>query len=229
MQAAFFKRRNVMGYRLIFSEMTIYLPLFLKGLQMSVYISFVGMALGSLLGILVAAGRSTSSKPLEKLINVYIEIFRNTPLLIQMYLLYFGLSQFDIHLPPNFAAILAITLNAGAYTAIIFHAGIKAVYIGQIEAAMALGMSGVQSFIYVVFPQAFRIVIPPLTNQFISVFLFSSVAATISVNELTYVTLNVESITMRTFEAFIITTLLYLAVTTIISTLSGWYEKSFKY
>jgi polar amino acid transport system permease protein len=218
-----------MGYKLIFSIITPYLPLFFKGLQLSIIVSVVGMAAGSLLGILAAVGKSSPVKVIQKGINIYIEIFRNTPLLIQMYLLYFGLAQFDIHIPAVFSAILAMTLNVGAYTAVIFHAGIKAVFIGQSEAARALGMTGYQTFCHIVFPQAFRIVIPPLTNQFISVFLFSSVAAAISVNELSYVTLNVESVTMRTFEAFIITAALYLTVTTIISILSGLYERSFKY
>jgi polar amino acid transport system permease protein len=218
-----------MGYKIMFSEITPYLPAFLKGLEISIIISVVGMLIGSFIGVLAASGRTSSVYIVNKLVNVYVEIFRNTPLLIQMYLLYFGLGQFDIQISPFISATLALILNVGAYTAVIFQTGINAVHKEQQEAAYTLGMTSFQTFRYVILPQAFRIVIPPLTNQFISVFLFSSVASTISVRELTYITMNVESITMRTFEVFIITAALYLIVTTVISLLSSVYERSYKY
>ncbi len=218
-----------MGYKIIFSEIIPYLPAFLKGLGVSIIISVVGMLIGSFIGVLAASGRTSSVYIVNKLVNVYVEIFRNTPLLIQMYLFYFGLGQFDIQISAFISATLALTLNVGAYTAVIFQTGINAVHKEQQEAAYAIGMTSFQAFRYVVFPQALRIVIPPLTNQFISVFLFSSVASTISVRELTYITMNVESITMRTFEAFIITAALYLIVTTVISFLSSVCERSYKY
>ena len=146
-----------------------------------------------------------------------------------MYLLYFGLAQFNIQIPALTVAIIALILNNGAYTAVIFQTGINAVRKEQHEAAYALGMTYFQTIRYIVLPQAFRIVIPPLTNQFISIFLFSSVASTIAVSELTYTTMNLEAITLRSFEIFIIAGTLYLIVTTAISFLSRVYENSFKY
>jgi len=218
-----------MSYKLIFSEITPYLPLLLKGLKLSIIISVIGMFVGSFIGILVAIGRTSSIRVVNKIVNVYVEIFRNTPLLIQMYLFFFGLAQYNIQISPFFSAVLALILNNGAYTGVIFQAGLNAVDRGQKEAATALGMTIFQTYRYITIPQAFRIVLPPLTNQFISLFLFSSVASTVSVPELLSQTLHIDSITMRTFEVFIITTLLYLAVTTIISNFSRHYERSFKY
>ncbi len=218
-----------MAYRLMFSQIWPYLSLFLEGLKLSIYIASVGMVVGTLIGIVCAIARTSKVKIAKKIVNVYIEVFRNTPLLIQMYLFFFGLGQFNIQVSPMVSALLAIILNNGAYTGVIFETGLKAVDVGQKEAADALGMTVFQTYWHIIIPQAFRIVIPPLTNQFISLFLFSSVASTISVPELLSQTLYVDSLTMRTFEAFIITTGLYLCITTIISVVSSSYEKSFKY
>jgi polar amino acid transport system permease protein len=213
----------------MFSQITRYIPLLLGGLGLSVVIAVIGMLVGSVLGILVAVAKKSPFKLLQLLVDVYIEVFRNTPLLIQMYLFYFGLGQFQLHISAMNAALLALILNNGAYTGVIFQTGLDAVNKGQREAASALGMTSLQTYRYILIPQAFRIVIPPLTNQFISLFLFSSVASTISVPELLSQTLLIDSLTMRTFEVFIVTTLLYLAVTTIITLFSGWYEKRLKY
>lgn len=219
-----------MGYTLLFSEITPYFPLLFKGLGLSIVISTIGMVLGCILGVFSALGRISSQKVLQKITNVYVDVFRNTPLLIQMYLIYFGLGQFGIQIPPFYSALISITLNNGAYTAVIFQTGIEAVDDGQREAAAALGLDEKNTFRYVILPQAIKTVFAPLTNQFINLFLFSSVASSISVNELTYQTMYVEAYTMRSFETFIITTLLYLAFTTIISILTGLYEKvAFKY
>jgi polar amino acid transport system permease protein len=182
-----------------------------------------------LIGLLCGIVRTNKIKFINKIVDAYVELFRNTPLLIQMYLLFFGLGQFNIQLSPMSSALIALILNNGAYTSVMFESGIKAVEFGQKEAAHALGMTTFQAYRYIIIPQAFRIIIPPLTNQFISLFLFSSVAETVSVPELLGQTLHVDSLTMRTFEVFIITTILYLIVTTIFSFTSNAYEKSFKY
>lgn len=218
-----------MGYDFMFNQIMPYLPILLDGLKISIYITGIGILFGSLIGILCALVSTSGVKLLNKVVNAYIEIFRNTPLLIQMYLFFFGLGQFQIHLSPMNAAVLALVLNNGAYTAVMFSSGIKAVDFGQKEAANALGMTTIQTYLHILLPQAFRMIVPPLTNQFISLFLFSSVAATISVPELLGQTLHIDSLTMRTFEVFIVTTILYLAVTTVISVSSNAYEKSFKY
>ena len=218
-----------MDYTLMFSQIWPYLPILLDGLKISVFITIIGIVFGSLIGMICGILRTSDLKFVNKIVNVYVEIFRNTPLLIQMYLLFFGLGQFNIQLSPMSSALIALILNNGAYTTVIFASGIKAVDFGQKEAAHALGMTTLQTYLHIIIPQAFRIIIPPLTNQSISLFLFSSVAETVSVPELLGQTLHIDSLTMRTFEVFIITTVLYLIVTTIISYSSSAFEKSFKY
>jgi polar amino acid transport system permease protein len=143
-----------------------------------------------------------------------------------MYLIYFGLGQFGVHIEPIPAAILAMTLNTGAYTTVIFQAGIQAVDIGQKEGGLVLGMTYPQTFRHVILPQAFRIIFPPLVNQAISLFLFSAVASTITVPELTHQAMFVDSVTWRTFEVFMVTTCLYFACTFLVSVLSDLYERT---
>jgi len=213
----------------MFSQIWPYLSILLDGLKISVYITVIGILIGTFIGMVCGTIRTGDYKFVNKIVNAYVQLFRNTPLLIQMYLLFFGLGQFNIQISPLNSAVIALILNNGAYTAIMFESGIKAIDFGQREAAHALGMTNLQTYIHIIIPQAFRIIIPPLTNQSISLFLFSSVAETVSVPELLGQTLHVDSLTMRTFEVFIITTLLYLLVTTIVSTSSSLFERSFKY
>lgn len=218
-----------MSYNLMFNQITSFLPLLLKGLFTSTILACAGMLVGTLVGMLVGMARMSRMKSLRYIANVYVEVFRNTPLLIQMYLIYFGLPQFHIMVSPVVTAIIALIINNGAYTAVIFQSGYKAVDIGQGEAAAALGMTSMQSILHITIPQALRIVVGPLTNQFISLFLFTSVASTVSVRELLTETLYVDTVTMRTFEVFIVTTLLYLVVTTIITLISNFIESRKKY
>ncbi|MGL5514755.1 MAG: amino acid ABC transporter permease [Sporomusa sp.] len=218
-----------MSYHLMFNQVTPYLPLLLKGLLNSVILACVGMLIGALVGMVIGIVRMGNMKVLRYIANVYVEVVRNTPLLIQMYLIYFGLPQFNIMVSPTVTAVIALILNNGAYAAVIFQSGYKAVDVGQGEAAVALGMTSAQNILYITIPQALRIVVGPLTNQFISMFLFTSVASTVSVRELLTETLYVDSISMRTFEVFIITTLLYLFVTTVITLISNFIESRKKY
>lgn len=218
-----------MDYQLMFNQIMPYLSVLLDGLIISILLTICGVIIGILIGIICAMIRTNNVKVLTEIVNFYVEAFRNTPLLLQMYLFFFGLGQFNIQLSPMFAAVLALILNNGAYTTVIFESGIKSLDVGQREASLALGMNTIQTYIHILLPQAFRIIIPPLTNQIISLFLFSSVAATISVPELLGQTLHVDSLTMRTFEVFIVTTILYLLVTSVISVSSNLIERSYKY
>jgi len=215
-----------LGYTIHFSEVFPYLPLLLKGLLLSVAITVVSTLIGTLAGLFSALASLSHYLIARKIANTYVEIFRNTPLLVQMYLIYFGLGQFGVQINPIPAAIIAMTLNTGAYTTVIFQAGIQAVDVGQKEGGLVLGMTYPQTFRHVILPQAFRIIFPPLVNQAISLFLFSAVASTITVPELTYQTMFVDSVTWRTFEIFIVTTCLYFGCTFIVSVLADLYERT---
>lgn len=215
-----------MNYIFHFSEIGPYLPLLFRGLLISIMITVVAALIGTGLGLFSALARLSSVKLVRRMADLYVEVFRNTPLLVQMYLIYFGLGQFAIHVPATTAAIIAMTLNTGAYTTVIFQAGIQAVDVGHKEAAFALGMNFPQAFRHVILPPAFRIVFPPLVNQTISLFLFSAVASTIAVPELMYQTMFVDSVTWRTFEVFIISALIYFGATLLATLITSRFERA---
>lgn len=185
-----------------FGDILPYLPLMLKALWVSVYVTLGSFFLGSVLGVFVYLGHDSRSRALRAVSVGYIEIFRNTPLLVQIYLIYFGLPEVGVNLNPLWSALVGLTLNNSAYTAEIFRAGIQSVPNGLREAASALGMRFSQTFRYIVLKPAVRNVLPALTNQFIVLFLFSSVASVISLNELTSILQDLNQRTLRTLEVF---------------------------
>lgn len=161
------------------------LPLLLRGAWTSMKISILSMGVAILFGLLLALSRIYGN-PLASLSAQWIiEILRGTPLLIQLYLIFFGLPHLGLHLTPFTAAVLGLGLNYGAYEAENYRAGIEAVPKSQIEAAHALALSPAQRFIYVVLPQAYRIILPPMTNDFISLIKDSSLVSVITMVELT--------------------------------------------
>lgn len=200
-----------------FGDILPYLPLMLRALWVSVYVTLASFFLGSVLGVFVHLGHDSQSRMLRAVSSGFIETFRNTPLLVQLYLIFFGLPQIGINLNPLWSALLGMTLNNAAYTAEIFRAGIQSVPAGLQEAARALGMRFGQTFRYVVLKPAIRNVLPALTNQFIVLFLFSSVASVISLNELTATLEDLNQRTLRTLEVFAFGAALYYLVSAAIA------------
>ncbi|MGN6129221.1 MAG: amino acid ABC transporter permease [Nocardioidaceae bacterium] len=193
------------------------LPVMLKALGISIEVTVLSFAIGSVLGIFVYLGRRNALAAVRGLAQAFIEVFRNTPLLVQLYLIYFGLPQLGINLDPFWATLVGMTLNNAAYTAEIFRAGIESVPGGQVEAADALGLRFSQTFRFVVLKPAVRNVLPALTNQFIVLFLFSSVGSVISLNELTSALADLNQRTLRTLEIFTIGGLLYYLTSAVIA------------
>jgi polar amino acid transport system substrate-binding protein len=161
------------------------LPLLLRGAVTSIQVSVVSMLVAISFGLMLALMRLYGSRPFSFGAQAVIEMLRGTPLLIQLYLIFFGLPYIGIHLSPFWAAILGLGMNYGAYEAENYRAGIEAVPQTQLEAAQALALSPVQRFIYVLFPQAYRIILPPMTNDFISLIKDSSLVSVITMVELT--------------------------------------------
>lgn len=184
----------------------------LSALWTSVYITVIAMVVGSAFAVLLYLGKSGSSPWLSRLCSAYIEVFRNTPLLVQLYLIYFGLPVVGINLNPIWAGIVALTLNNAAYTAEIYRAGFESVPPGIVEAGQALGMRRGLLFRHVIFMPATRNVFPALTNQFILLFLASSIASIIGLPELMNSILNINNHTYRTFEILSVGGLLYFVV-----------------
>lgn len=208
-----------------FGDVLRHLPLLLEALWISIYITAISFALGSIIGVLVALAKMSGSRILRAVSGAYIEIFRNTPLLVQLYLLYFGLGQLGFPLSPLTAALIGMTLNNGAYTAEIFRAGFASVATGLREAGAALALNRFQVFRHVVFKPGLRGIIPSLTNQLIILFLYSSVASVISLEELTAVLLNINNQTLRTLEIFTIGAILYWLTSAVIAELSRQSER----
>lgn len=163
-------------------------PLLLQAAGTTVVISVAAMALAILLGIPLAIGRLYGGLLSRSLTGGYIELFRGTPVMLQLYVLYYALPHLPwigIQLPPLTAAIVGLGLNYAAYEAEIYRAGLLAVHRGQLEAALALGMTRVQAIRRILLPQAVRIVIPPVTNDFVSLFKDTSIVSVIAIQELT--------------------------------------------
>lgn len=171
-----------------FRQYASYLSILLvQGAPMTLLISTLGMALAVLLGLLLALVNLYAPGLLAWAARAYVELFRGTPLLIQLYLIFYGLPNIGIKLSPLVAAVVGLGLNYAAYEAENYRAGIQAIPRGQMEAALSLGMTRAQALRYVVVPQAMRLVIPPVTNDFIALFKDSSIVSVITMVELTKV------------------------------------------
>ena len=202
-----------------------YLPLLLKGAGMTVILSVVSMALAIALGLAVCLTRLAGG-PLLKLLAVgYIEIMRGTPLLLQLYIIYYGLPNIGINLNAFTAAVLGLGLNYAAYEAEIYRGGLKAIPRGQTEAALSLGMTSAMIYRRILIPQTAKMVLPPVTNDFISLFKDSSLVSIIAIVELTktYNMLAVSS--MRFLELGVLTAILYLTMSLPLSFLSPRLER----
>ncbi|MGV8895173.1 MAG: amino acid ABC transporter permease [Rhodoglobus sp.] len=194
---------------LYFGDIFPYLPIMLEALWVSIYVTALSFVVGSFLGLFIYLARASRFRALRWFGRGYVEVIRNTPLLVQLYLIYFGLGQVGINFNPLWSVLIGMSLNNAAYTAEIFRAGINAVPNGLREAGRALGMRYDQTFRHVVLMPGIRNVLPALTNQFIILFLFSSIGSVISLDELTAVLENLNSQTLRTFEIFTVGALLY--------------------
>jgi len=200
-----------------FGDILPYLPAMLEALWLSLWVTLASFVVGSVLGILLSLAKTGPSRIVSAVASTYIEGVRNTPLLIQLYLIYFGLGQAGVQLNPLWSALIGLTLNNAAYTAEIFRAGFASVPVGLREAGTALALNKYQLFRHVVFKPGLRGIIPSLTNQLIILFLYSSVASVISLEELTAVLLNINNETLRTLEVFTYGAVLYWTTSALIA------------
>jgi His/Glu/Gln/Arg/opine family amino acid ABC transporter permease subunit len=213
-------------YQLHFEALVPYAPLFLRGLYVTLYLSIAAMAVGIICGLVFALARLSPLLILHILARILIDFIRGVPLLVLLIFIYYGVSIFfGIDIPAIAAAIGGLGIFYGAYLAEIFRAGILEVDKGQIEAARALGMSRVRVFRRVVLPHAFRAVLPPVTNSFISIFKDSSLVSVLAISELTRAGQEVVIATFRAFEAYAVVAVIYYFIATILSFLSSGVEK----
>lgn len=201
-----------MGIALNFESVLAYWPDLLDGALLTLRLSLMAMLIGLVIAIPCAWARADGPIAVKRLIGIYVEAIRNTPLLIQIYIVFFGLPGLGVRLSADNAALLALALNVGAYSTEIIRAGIQSIDRGQIEAGRALGLRGAQIFRHVIIRPAVRNVYPALTSQFIILMLFSSLVSAISANDLSSVANHVQSVTFRSFEVYILVTAIYFAL-----------------
>lgn len=202
----------------------------LVGAWLTIQMSCVAMVIGLILSILGAVGKTSGPKPVRIAINLYIEIIRNTPFLVQLYFIFFALPALGVRLGPNQAALLALVVNFGAYGTEIVRAGVASVGSGQIEAAKTVGLNFVQTLRFVILKPAMRTVYPALTSQFIYLMLASSVVSVISATDLAAAGNDLQSQTFASFEVYIVITAMYFAMSLAFSgvfTLIGKYAFSY--
>jgi polar amino acid transport system permease protein len=187
------------------------------GCAMTIGIAAIATFAGFVVGLAIAIARTSRFRTLQKLTVCYIEIIRNTPFLVQLFFVFFGLPALGLHLSPLAAASIALTLNCAAYSAEIIRAGIGAIPRGQYEAGAALGLRPVQVLARVALKPALRIIYPPLCSQFILTFLATSIISSIGIEELTGTAQHIDSIIFRSFEIYIVITILYLLIAALFS------------
>ncbi|PZW43458.1 amino acid ABC transporter membrane protein 1 (PAAT family) [Pseudomonas sp. URMO17WK12:I2] len=198
--------------QLNFSALWPYWPELLSGLWVTIQLTLMATVGGVALGILGAALRSGRPSILSRLWGVYVELIRNTPFVVQLFFIVFGLPNLGVKLTAGEAALLAMLINLGAYSTEIIRAGIQVTPRGQWEAGRVLGLSRTQTFVQVVLPPSLKRIYPALVSQCIIVMLGSSVVSQVSHEELTFAANLIQSRTFLSFEVYLVTTLLYLVL-----------------
>lgn len=220
------------------------LPIILEGALHTLEITLIAITLGCIIGLFAGLARLSKKKLVKLLATCYVDFLRGTPLLVQIFMVYFGLPQvlsafqnfmmdtFQIaqfwqstHIDPFPAAVISTSLNSGAYIAEIFRAGVQSIERGQMEAARSLGMTHVQAMRLVILPQAFKRVIPPLGNEFIAMLKDTSLLSVIGFEEMARRGQLIIAQTYKPFQIWITVALIYLAMTFLISRLVDWLER----
>jgi polar amino acid transport system permease protein len=204
-------------------------PLLIAGACITVEITALTVFFGMIIGICVSLIRMSDFKILRWMGNVYVDFIRGTPLLIQIFLVYFALPSIIGHrVDAYFAAISACSINSGAYMAEVFRGGIQSIDIGQMEAGRSLGMTWWQTMRYVILPQAFKRIIPPLGNEFIAMLKDSSLVSVIGFEELTRRGQLIIARTYASFEIWMAVAIIYLILTFTVARLTGLLERKFE-
>ena len=202
------------------------IPLLLMGALVTVKITAISVGLGIVIGLFVGIARIAHSRILRVLAAIYVDFLRGTPLLVQIFLIYFALPIVTgHHMDPFVAAIASCSINSGAYVAEIFRAGIQSIDAGQMEAGRSLGMTWGQTMRYIIVPQAFKRVIPPLGNEFIALLKDSSLVSVIGFEELTRRGQLVIARTYGSLEIWTCVAILYLIMTVTISRFVAYLER----
>lgn len=210
-----------MNYTFDFAPVFAAWPMLVDGILGTLRMSSLSMIFGLSLGIVFMLMRMSKQRTLKAIAIGYIELIRNTPILVQVFFVFFGMPALGIRLSGEQAAILAMTLNCAAYAAEIVRGGVQSIRPGQIEAGRALGMHVLDIYRFIVFRPAIRAVYPALCSQFILMMLNSSLMSSVSAEELTYFAQTLDSQTFRSFEIYLTLGIIYLALSQFVSIALG--------
>ncbi len=202
-----------MDYNFRFGALLPYTGDIIGGVILTLQLSAATMLIGLVIGLFVALASTNKSAAVRAPVRVYVEAIRNTPLLIQLFIVFFGLPRVGIRLNANSAAIIGLSINLGAYCGEILRAGLDSIRVSQIEAGLSLGLTASQTFRRVVLFQAIKAIYPALTSQFVLLLLATSVVSSIGVTELFNQAAYIDSRTYRSFEAYSLITVTYLVLT----------------
>ncbi|KFI25898.1 amino acid ABC transporter permease [Paenirhodobacter enshiensis] len=197
-------------------------PMLVTGVVWTLGLTAVAVVLGLLVAVFCAWARANGPRWLAFVVGAYVELIRNTPFIVQLFFVFFGLPAAGVRLSPVTASLLALTLNLAAYGTEIIRAGLEATPRGQIEAGLSLAMSRVQIFTHVILPPALKKVWPALVSQIIIVMLGSAVCGQIATRELSYAANVISASTFRTFESYIVATAIYLGLAWAVRRALNW-------
>jgi glutamine transport system permease protein len=205
------------------------LPILLKGLQVTLYIFVIAIILGFLIGLVIALFRLAPIKILKWIAKVYVDAIRGTPFIVQLFFIYFGINSLDfVSLNSTTAGIITVAINAGAYFAEIIRAGIQSIDKGQTEAARSIGFTGAQTMRYVVLPQAFRRMLPTITNQSIISLKDTSLLSVIGIADLTQQGQIQASATFEAFKIWLTVGVIYFIIIYLLTILANFVERRFE-
>jgi polar amino acid transport system permease protein len=204
------------SYVLDFGWLSQALDPILRGALATIFLTAVTGVLGTIFSILGATAARSRFVSLRGAVDAYVELIRNTPFLVQLFFIFFGLPSLGLRLDATVAAILAMTINLSAYGTEIVGAGLDAVSRGQREAGQALGLRPRQVFLKIVLPQALRVIFPALTSQVVIMMLESAVVSQIAVQDLTYEADMLQARTFRAFETYLVVTGVYLGLSIVL-------------
>lgn len=211
-----------------FSFLSEYKLFFIDGLKYTIMLAFFTVIIGSIFGLLLSLMRLSKNRLLKFIGSAYVEFIRGTPLILQLYIIFYGLPFLGVVLPGFSAGIIALSMNSAAYISEIVRAGIQSVDKGQMEASRSIGMKKPMAMRYIIIPQAIKTILPALGNEFITVIKESSIVSVIGIHDLMYNADTVRGNTFRVFEPLIIAALMYFALTFGLSKILAVFERRMK-
>ncbi|MEN0116314.1 MAG: amino acid ABC transporter permease [Agrobacterium cavarae] len=211
-----------MNFTLHFESVFAESDLILRGIVLTIGLSATAIIFGTLVAVILVGLRTLGNRPVRFGVDSYVELLRNTPFLVQLFMIFFGLPLIGFRMSGTQAALFAMTLNLSAYATEIIRAGVDSIHRSQVEAGMSLALSRIQVFRYVMLKPAFAKIWPALSSQFVLMLLASSICSFISVPELSGAASIIEQRTFRSFETYIVVTIIYLVLALTLKLILAW-------